>query len=801
MAEKTETSTYASGGGGTSFEHRIAAVALSSLLLDSAFPGLGDEYAVREVGFQASGESVDDVRIVGYSPKGAARTIVVACRHKPTLLETDEKTTKLFKSFVADHSKNRSDFEAGNRRMGLAYAATGHPFEQLDRICELANSNANDRSFREALAREGGDTRSRFTRLEAMMAKFETDPAPEVPWAVLRNLRPLLFRVEGTAENVTETIARLRSVTSDPTGLWMRLCELARTSSAGGTFSEQSLRRALSGFDLSESPRFERSVGELTDQSLRNLQNGNYTLGQNGLRLPRHSERRRLLAVLHQTISRSPCVVSVTGDPDVGKSQLAREVATELQSKSAVVFFDLRSLPEVPEIFETLLGCSLRTALVSMQQRTERFVFVDSAEASLEHADRMFAYLIGEAVAAGFTPVVVARSDARMHLESKVRRLVEASEFVNHLVSPLAEEDVLEILRTFPTLNPVGTWPSGKWLLSRPGLVRWVLESLEHGGALPTTAAESDILHALWQGVIRRQSASQEGLTAKRNKVMLQLGEAFIRNAVPKLDDTLDAAVESLRLDGVVAPPAMPWATSVNLASDLWRDLAGAVWLSGQSTIPDAIPRQALRSARISSQIRLASGDSVRELFDSYDHLAERVGARWNAIPIEAMIALGSRFTWSDDIWTLLSVDHFKNLNRVLKSTVERFDPNVAYSAPELLSPLIECLLHHEAQLRSSPKTTQKLIIEVGRLWLSGMALRCATSHETRQKVCGFLLANPPAGGVILKCVGFQMSRCAVPTCRRQLRNFYFFVFWPHPTNCKKQSSCRPVRSPFQGAI
>ena len=96
-------SPYATGGGGVTFERKVAVRYLTRLLLGHSASELGDGWRVVSVAFQqAPDHPVHDlvVRAVRLDEREPSRVLAVAVRRTPELVSSDESTRKLVRAFV-----------------------------------------------------------------------------------------------------------------------------------------------------------------------------------------------------------------------------------------------------------------------------------------------------------------------------------------------------------------------------------------------------------------------------------------------------------------------------------------------------------------------------------------------------------------------------------------------------------------------------------------------------------------------------------------------------------------------------
>jgi len=96
-------SPYATGGGGVTFERKVAVSYLGHLLLGDGASELGDERRVVSVAFQqAPDHPVDDLVITAAraNEMEASLVLALAVRRAPDLVKSDESTRKLIREFV-----------------------------------------------------------------------------------------------------------------------------------------------------------------------------------------------------------------------------------------------------------------------------------------------------------------------------------------------------------------------------------------------------------------------------------------------------------------------------------------------------------------------------------------------------------------------------------------------------------------------------------------------------------------------------------------------------------------------------
>ena len=174
QAVKGASSPYATGGGGVRLEHEFAACALASLLLGQPVEGLGDDVTPTRVAMQQEAHSpVDDVLVHGASP-GGERTLLIACRRRPTLGKSDESTVKLYADYVKVVLDKQPVIDSGEIRLGLAVAGPYGPAAELAVLTDAARLHPDRASFESAVTAPGAYSaavRARLTNVDELVAE------------------------------------------------------------------------------------------------------------------------------------------------------------------------------------------------------------------------------------------------------------------------------------------------------------------------------------------------------------------------------------------------------------------------------------------------------------------------------------------------------------------------------------------------------------------------------------------------------------------------------------------------------
>ena len=132
-------SPYATGGGGVTFERKVAVQYLARLLIGDGAVELGEGRHILSVAFQrAPVHSVDDLVVSAARPDELHPSLVLALgvRRSPNLVQSDESTRKLIRQFVRALIDEPSD--GPEHQLGLVVSGPQEPAKQLAHLAYLA---------------------------------------------------------------------------------------------------------------------------------------------------------------------------------------------------------------------------------------------------------------------------------------------------------------------------------------------------------------------------------------------------------------------------------------------------------------------------------------------------------------------------------------------------------------------------------------------------------------------------------------------------------------------------------------
>lgn len=736
-------------------EHAHGAFVLAHLLLTDPLPGLGDEYLVTEVAFQAHRLSpVDDALIVGHTRDGNQRSFATAVRRDPVIGPSDDEFLALWSSIVQATRGHEAEIDAGTWRNGLIVAGPHRASRELAELATAARGNLDSTAFRAAVEAGPARLKERLRLVDALTARAlagsgqtETDMS-RWAWTVLTGVQSLeMYLEEPDARDRATAIGRLASVAAgaDGLGLWQALTNLAsRYVPQGATVNEAMLRRDLVGMVAvarsSRLPHMWAVVDELERQAEIQVRD-EVTYQGRSLTVPRDALR----ASVREALATRPLHV-ISGEPDTGKSALVQAAVDDLKAQgAAVVAINLRDLPATPGEVMTMLGAGLPALFGGLAVAEQRVLVLDGAEALQEAHRPILLALVSAAAASGIYVTAVGRRDAAPSLE---RALEDAAAGTSGLsvtttgVSGFDEGEVVQLRGIFPELDGIAAEPRAAWLLARPGLVDLLLRA-DAVRALPAgPLAEADVFVAVWAELVRNreQRAANGAMPDDREQALLGLarGRLLAGSAAPP---GLGEALASLRSDGLLRrrDGAAPWQPD-DFASDLIRDfsLAAVFDRDGFDLLATAAaPRWTIRAARLAVQARLLRAPDFeteriqnKELFDA---LARAHGERWGDIPWESLLDPRA-VAFLPRLWRVLAADNAAELARVLRLVRQRY-ASLDSVDPLMSGPIASILLDHAGEWSLLPRETRKdaerFVVE----WLDGLAARRDADRSDVERV------------------------------------------------------------------
>lgn len=745
-------SPYATGGGGVTFERKVAVQYLAHLLVGDGAVEFGEGRRAVSVAFQQDPDhSVDD--LVVYTARSEelepSWEIALEVRRSPNLVQSDEKAQRLFRKFV--RALMDAPKEGIESRWGLIVAGPQKHAEQLAKLADLAAAQMDAAGFFNLVRTPGkfdGGVRDRLYHIERIVelalkdldgVEPDTALVRKRTWQLLSSLVVLMPRLESpdetdwsAVENRLVAVARIH----DPAGalqLRDRLVALASDYSPKAARIDLTLLRR-DAYDVidSELRHHEqgwRALNNLHETALNSVRDEIASNdGTRRLSLDRSDATRALIEAVSDAAA-----VLVSGDSGVGKSALTLLSLTSLSAADSdgaqVLCINLRHVPKLALDFEDRLGCPLSTLLCELSA-PHRVLIVDGADAVTEDKENTFSYLVDAAVASGVKVVAVTSTESSEIVRDVLRNRFGA-DLADYDVKSLTDTELDEIVKAFPELERLYANSRSRELLRRLVLV----DLLVRGGQPGVLLSDADAMQEVWSGLVRRRGRSDRGHPDARATVLLRLAEISLSgderlDAIAGLDP---AAVDGLRRDGLLhSPPDNPFMIGPDFAHDEVRRYAVSRLLLAERDPTSRIlsagaPRWALGAATLACQVLLDEPDTpasplggkFTRLQASFDQLVEAGhGDRWSDVPGEALITIADFSAVLKDAWPELRADDSAGLQRLARLVKQRLRKDNGIVDHVAIEPIIKLLLDEE-----TPWRLGKYAEDLLRDWLQGHVL------------------------------------------------------------------------------
>lgn len=734
-ASHAGVSPYATGGGGVTFERKVAVRYLALLLSGGGSLELGEGRSVVSVAFQqAPKHPVDDLVVSAVLPDESEPSLVLSLgvRRSPNVVPSDESTRSLIRSFV--RAVIDMPAEGPEHRLGLVVAGPRPHAEQLGVLADLAAVQMDAPGFFDLLCTPksfDSGVRGRLKQLEKLVGRavadlegVEDDAAlvRRRTWQLLSRLSVLMPRLESPDETDWATVGN-------------SLIPVARGSDLPGALRLRDRLVALADEYSPKSARVDltllrRHAHSMLDSTVRRHQRGWQALdhlhdsalasisdeiiagdGDRRLRL----DRSGAAAALLDKAADAPAVIA-TGESGVGKSALALLSVTAAGMADAdalqALCINLRHVPKLTIVFENVLGCPLAELLCELSA-PRRVLIVDGADAVAEGMHDAFGYLLDAAKASDVTVIAVTSIDSKQVVRDTLGERVGA-DIPEYVVAPLADPEIDEIVEAFPELENLSANPRSRALLRR--LV--VIDLFVRGRVSGVPLTDADAMSEVWNDLVRRRERSDRGLPDAREFALLRLAERELSGgerleAVSGIDPT---ALGGLRRDGLLrASSHDPFMIGPEFAHDEVRRYAIARLLLDGDTPASRLlnagsPRWALSAAGLACQAWLGHPDTTArplrgrfaELQASFDRLVDAgFGARWGDVPGEALLSLAHPDAVLRATWSELRADNDAGLRRFARLVGQRHRDDSGIVDRLAVEPIITLLLDDDTPWRS----------------------------------------------------------------------------------------------------
>ena len=728
-------SPYATGGGGVTFERKVAVQYLAHLLVGDAAGELGDGRCVHSVAFQQAPDyPVDDLVVNAAGPDELQPSLVLALavRRSPNLVVSAEPTRKLIREFV----RAVVDAPADERehRIGLVVAGPQQHAKQLASLVSHAAAQMDASGFFELVRTPGkfdAAIRGRLDQVEQLVtcalhdfgvAPVDTGVVQEHVWQMLVRLTISMPRLEPPDDTDWSAVTNsLIPVARDagPAGasrLRDRLATLASEYSPRSACVDLTLLRRDTYLLLDPTTRRHKQGWQALDllhhSALAAVRDHIVAAdGARRVRLDRRAAEKELIARAANAAS-----VVVSGESGIGKSALALRGFAAAGEKDPdgvqALCVNLRHIPELPLEFENKLGCPLSTLLRELGAPC-RSLIVDAADIIAEGKLDAFRYLVEAARSSDVKVVAVTSVDTKQFVRDTLTECF-ASDVVDYAVAPLTDTEIDGIVDTFTELRSLNGTPRSRDLLRR--LI--VIDLLVRGRVRGVPLSDADAMKEVWSGLVRRHEVSDRGTPDARDVALLRLAELDLTggerlDVISKIDP---GALDGLRRDGLLRRSTDELFTiGPEFAHDEVRRYALARLLLASDTpasriLQNGAPRWSLSAARLACQAWLGRPDAattpargrLRKLQASFDGLVDAGhGTRWGDVPGEALLALPNPEAVIQDAWPELRADGSAGLQRLARLVKQRLRDENGIVNLLAVEPIIKLLLEDEIPWRS----------------------------------------------------------------------------------------------------
>ena len=755
-------SPYATGGGGVTFERKVAVQYLAHLLVGDVASALGDGRRVVSVAFQqAPDHPVDDLVVSAALPDELQPSLVLtlAVRRSPNLVRSDESTRKLVRQFVDAMANAPTD--GTEHRLCLVVAGPQEHAQQLANLASHAAVQMDAAGFFRLIGtprKFQAAVRTRLAQLAALVERAlhdlgvaNTNAAlvQQRTWELLSRLAVSMPRLESPDDTdwaaVANSLIPVAQGSDPPAAAQLR----DRLVALSNEYSPKSARVDLTVL--------RRGAHAMLDPTTRRNQKGWQVLdhlhcmalaavrdeitGSDGR--PRvHLDRSDAAAELVASVEKAAAVV-VSGESGVGKSALALPGVTAAgpaePDSLQVSCINLRQVPKLTIQFEDALGCPLST-LLSEMSAPQRLLIVDAADAVTEGLEEAFRYLVDAAQESDVKVVAVTSVDTQ-----QVVRDIVTERFGTDVrafgVTPLTDTEIDQIVESFPELSKLKANARSRALLRRLVMADLFVRGRVRG--VPLT--EADAMREVWAGLVRRHEKADRGSPVARDVALLRLAdfELIGGDCLKVISDIDPAALDGLCRDGLLrTSPDDASLIGLEFAHNEVRRYAVARLLLSEDTPTSRIlqagaPRWSLSAAQLACQAWLQRPHAPKTpmtgrlgtLQESFDRLVKAGhGARWGDVPGEALLALADPQAVLRDAWPELVADDAVGLRRLARLVDQRLRDDNGVVDHIAVEPIIALLLEDKTPWRSG-KYAEDLL----RDWLQAhVVAKTVAGHSLR---------------------------------------------------------------------
>ena len=196
ITRKRPASAYSSGGGGYTFERRVAVRYLAAMLSGSPRQELDDRQVVRVAFQQPAVAPFDDLYVLAArdGERAPSLELRVAVRRRVRFVRSDENAQKLMVALV--EASARPEVSDRERLFVVCVARWQDSVRQVADLAELARAKLSEDAFLGEVASARQRLRDRYQHLVDLARSSAQEDAGVSVWGLLRKTRVQVVRVE-----------------------------------------------------------------------------------------------------------------------------------------------------------------------------------------------------------------------------------------------------------------------------------------------------------------------------------------------------------------------------------------------------------------------------------------------------------------------------------------------------------------------------------------------------------------------------------------------------------------------------
>ncbi|MGB9367324.1 MAG: ATP-binding protein [Xanthobacteraceae bacterium] len=637
------TSPYATGGGGTHLEARIAAASLAAILCEASVRGLPGEFATSVRSQRAKfDDPLDDLIVDGLRTEGRTTQLHLQVKNKITFTANDSDWTDVLERAWDTFSKN--SFDPTLHRLGVAIGVYNARADQhYQSVLKWAEHSTDAQHFFERIEQgdySHQDKRSFVADARSILeAHAKRSLSADELWRFLKSFVIVYYDFQSAESSRDEiyVIERLKGVLTpehrdQARRIWDHLVAKAgEMIPAGGGATIATLKDALTreGFTIGAAPSLWKDIQLLHRESRRALDDIRSDI--HGFRLHRRDAYEGVRDAL--TDGR---LIQIGGEPGTGKSALLKEVAEECERNGPIlVLKDARIHPKGWTAHAHAIGVSsdVVALLREFACAGTPILFIDGIDKITDPAVQLTVNDILKAIAnndelAAWTALATIRDQNLTHLETWLDPdALKKLPLRTIAVKPLGREELGVIAKQFSRLRPLLSQPgSADIILKRPFFLNALLGLAgdRASGQLPAT--EVELMNLWWDmgGADRRDFSPAQ----HRRNFLINAAEAIARapNAPIPIRNLPPEPLEDLKSAGVFRDKEL--GHSIVFAHDIYAEWALCEFLLGQQSAIAQVLQQAGESDVLIRPIQLLGAHALEmnSSSDTWKALLDQTG-------------------------------------------------------------------------------------------------------------------------------------------------------------------------------